>query len=32
MNISNTVYEEMDWIKVGQDDTQWLDVLNISVP
>jgi len=27
MNISNAVCEETDKIKVGQDATQWLDVL-----
>jgi hypothetical protein len=28
MNIRNAVCEEMDRIKIGQDDTQWLDILN----
>jgi hypothetical protein len=28
MNISNAVCEEMDRTKIGQDDTQGLDVLN----
>lgn len=29
MNIINTVCEKMNNIKVGQEDTQWLDGLNI---
>ena len=28
MNISNAVCEEMDRIKMEQDDTQWMEVLN----